>query len=158
MIDHYVHAARWEIESADRAVTDWDVMRGFEEHNTMTFQIISPVDGSLYAEREATPLTPRAAAAGARAAQPAWQHGRFKSASHVTRAAETCARERHPVTQPLADGRPMAVANGMWNAPPGWRKTPRCAGAIEIEDRPGFLRRRTCACWRRFWHSAMELP
>lgn len=30
VIDHYVHAARWEIESADRAVTDWDVMRGFE--------------------------------------------------------------------------------------------------------------------------------
>lgn len=30
VIDHYVHAARWEIESLDRAVTDWDVMRGFE--------------------------------------------------------------------------------------------------------------------------------
>ncbi|MFQ6550666.1 glutamine synthetase family protein [Aestuariibius sp. 2305UL40-4] len=30
VIDHYVHAARWEVEAADRAVTDWDVMRGFE--------------------------------------------------------------------------------------------------------------------------------
>ena len=30
VIDHYVHAARWEVEAHDRAVTDWDVMRGFE--------------------------------------------------------------------------------------------------------------------------------
>ncbi|MEM6848243.1 MAG: glutamine synthetase family protein [Pseudomonadota bacterium] len=30
VIDHYVRAARWEVEANDRAVTDWDVMRGFE--------------------------------------------------------------------------------------------------------------------------------
>ncbi|MEM6712744.1 MAG: glutamine synthetase family protein [Pseudomonadota bacterium] len=30
VIDHYLHAARWEIEEQDRAVTDWDLMRGFE--------------------------------------------------------------------------------------------------------------------------------
>ncbi len=30
VIDHYVHAARWEIEEQDRIVTDWELMRGFE--------------------------------------------------------------------------------------------------------------------------------
>ncbi len=30
VIDHYVHAARWEQAEADREVTDWDVKRGFE--------------------------------------------------------------------------------------------------------------------------------
>jgi glutamine synthetase len=30
VVDHYVRAARWEVEASDRAVTDWDVMRGFE--------------------------------------------------------------------------------------------------------------------------------
>ncbi|MCC0081639.1 MAG: glutamine synthetase [Rhodobacter sp.] len=30
VVDHYVHAARWEIAEADRAVTDWDLRRGFE--------------------------------------------------------------------------------------------------------------------------------
>jgi glutamine synthetase len=30
VIDHYVHAARWEQFEADRRVTDWDLKRGFE--------------------------------------------------------------------------------------------------------------------------------
>ena len=30
VIDHYVHAARWEQAEADREVTDWDLARGFE--------------------------------------------------------------------------------------------------------------------------------
>ena len=30
VIDHYVRAAQWEQEACDRAVTDWDVFRGFE--------------------------------------------------------------------------------------------------------------------------------
>lgn len=30
VIDHYVHAARWEQEEYDRRVTDWEVARGFE--------------------------------------------------------------------------------------------------------------------------------
>lgn len=30
VIDHYVHAARWEQEEFDRRVTDWEVARGFE--------------------------------------------------------------------------------------------------------------------------------
>ncbi len=30
VVDHYVHAGRWEIEAYDRAVTDWEVARGFE--------------------------------------------------------------------------------------------------------------------------------
>ncbi len=30
VIDHYVHAARWEQAECDRRVTDWDVARGFE--------------------------------------------------------------------------------------------------------------------------------
>lgn len=30
VVEHYVHAARWEIAEADRAVTDWDLRRGFE--------------------------------------------------------------------------------------------------------------------------------
>ena len=30
VIDHYVHAARWEQTECDRNVTDWDVNRGFE--------------------------------------------------------------------------------------------------------------------------------
>ena len=30
VVDHYVHAARWEIAEADRAVTDWDLKRGLE--------------------------------------------------------------------------------------------------------------------------------
>ncbi|SMY08606.1 glutamine synthetase family protein [Flavimaricola marinus] len=30
VVDHYVHAARWEIAENDRAVTDWDIKRGFE--------------------------------------------------------------------------------------------------------------------------------
>ena len=30
VIDHYVHAARWEQAECDRRVTDWEVARGFE--------------------------------------------------------------------------------------------------------------------------------
>jgi glutamine synthetase len=30
VVDHYVHAARWEISEADRVVTDWDLRRGLE--------------------------------------------------------------------------------------------------------------------------------
>ncbi len=30
VIDHYVHAARWEQEEYDRRVTDWEIERGFE--------------------------------------------------------------------------------------------------------------------------------
>jgi glutamine synthetase len=30
VVDHYVHAARWEQAEMDRRVTDWEVMRGFE--------------------------------------------------------------------------------------------------------------------------------
>ena len=30
VVEHYVHAARWEVAEADRAVTDHDLMRGFE--------------------------------------------------------------------------------------------------------------------------------
>ena len=30
VIDHYVHAARWEQQEYDRRVTDWEVARGFE--------------------------------------------------------------------------------------------------------------------------------
>ncbi|MCC5973454.1 MAG: glutamine synthetase [Rubellimicrobium sp.] len=30
VVDHYHHAARWEIAENDRVVTDWDLMRGFE--------------------------------------------------------------------------------------------------------------------------------
>lgn len=30
VVDHYVHAARWEISENDRVVTDWDIKRGFE--------------------------------------------------------------------------------------------------------------------------------
>ena len=30
VVEHYLHAARWEQAQADRAVTDWEVARGFE--------------------------------------------------------------------------------------------------------------------------------
>jgi len=30
VVDHYVHAARWEVSEADRVVTDWDLKRGLE--------------------------------------------------------------------------------------------------------------------------------
>lgn len=30
VVDHYVHAARWEQSEYDRRVTDWEVFRGFE--------------------------------------------------------------------------------------------------------------------------------
>jgi glutamine synthetase len=30
VVDHYVHAARWEQVEYDRRVTDWEVARGFE--------------------------------------------------------------------------------------------------------------------------------
>ncbi len=30
VVDHYVHAARWEIEEQNRVVTDWELKRGFE--------------------------------------------------------------------------------------------------------------------------------
>ncbi len=30
VVDHYVHAARWEQAESDRVVTNWDVARGFE--------------------------------------------------------------------------------------------------------------------------------
>jgi glutamine synthetase len=30
VVDHYVHAARWEVAEADRVVTDWDIKRGLE--------------------------------------------------------------------------------------------------------------------------------
>ncbi len=30
VVDHYVHAARWEQSESDRRVTDWDLARGFE--------------------------------------------------------------------------------------------------------------------------------
>ena len=30
VVDHYLHAARYEQEQFDRAVTDWELRRGFE--------------------------------------------------------------------------------------------------------------------------------
>jgi glutamine synthetase len=30
VIDHYVHAGRWEQQSFDKAVTDWEMVRYFE--------------------------------------------------------------------------------------------------------------------------------
>ncbi len=30
VVDHYVHAARWEQQEYDRVVTDWEIARGFE--------------------------------------------------------------------------------------------------------------------------------
>ena len=30
VVDHYVHAAQWEIAEQNRVVTDWEVKRGFE--------------------------------------------------------------------------------------------------------------------------------
>lgn len=30
VIDHYHHAAMWEISEQDRVVMDWELMRGFE--------------------------------------------------------------------------------------------------------------------------------
>lgn len=30
VVEHYVHAARWEQAECDRRVTDWDIARGFE--------------------------------------------------------------------------------------------------------------------------------
>jgi glutamine synthetase len=30
VVDHYVRAARWELEEHERVVTDWEVARGFE--------------------------------------------------------------------------------------------------------------------------------
>jgi glutamine synthetase len=30
VVDHYVHAAEWEQEAFDSAVTDWEIARGFE--------------------------------------------------------------------------------------------------------------------------------
>ena len=30
VVDHYIHAARWEQTEYDRRVTDWEVARGFE--------------------------------------------------------------------------------------------------------------------------------
>ena len=30
VVDHYVHAGRWEQRESDRVVTDWDLQRGFE--------------------------------------------------------------------------------------------------------------------------------
>ena len=30
VIDHYARAAEWEIEEFDRAVTDYEIARGFE--------------------------------------------------------------------------------------------------------------------------------
>ena len=30
VVEHYVHAARWEQFEYDRRVTDWEVARGFE--------------------------------------------------------------------------------------------------------------------------------
>ncbi len=30
VVEHYLHAARWEQAQADRIVTDWEVARGFE--------------------------------------------------------------------------------------------------------------------------------
>ena len=31
VIDHYTRAAEWEQEEFDRAVTDWEIARGFEK-------------------------------------------------------------------------------------------------------------------------------
>ena len=30
VVDHYVHAAEWEVAEHDRRVTDWEIARGFE--------------------------------------------------------------------------------------------------------------------------------
>lgn len=30
VVDHYTHAAEWELEEFDRVVTDWEIARGFE--------------------------------------------------------------------------------------------------------------------------------
>jgi glutamine synthetase len=30
VVDHYLHAAKWEQQEYDRRVTDWEVIRNFE--------------------------------------------------------------------------------------------------------------------------------
>ena len=32
VVEHYLHAARWEQQEVDRHVTDWDLRRGFERY------------------------------------------------------------------------------------------------------------------------------
>lgn len=115
----------------------------------MTFRIVSPVDGSIYAERQAMPLpAAQKAAARARAAQPAWAarplEERIAAISH---AVENLRRMNETLVEELAwqMGRPTRFGGEIggiteratWmtdNAAPA-------LAAIEIEQSDDFTRR-----------------
>ncbi|MEM6664454.1 MAG: aldehyde dehydrogenase family protein [Pseudomonadota bacterium] len=115
----------------------------------MTFRIVSPVDGSVYAEREAMPLkTAQDAAARARAAQPAWAARPLAERTAViTGAVEYLRKMNDTLVEELAwqMGRPTRFGGeiGGITERATWmtENAADALAAIEIEDSDAFTRR-----------------
>ncbi|MEM9761703.1 MAG: aldehyde dehydrogenase family protein [Pseudomonadota bacterium] len=115
----------------------------------MAFQIISPIDGSVYAERPAVALDDaRAAVARARAAQPAWAARPIEERiGVVTRAVDGLRAMNDTLVTELAwqMGRPIRYGGEIGGIAEraGWMAENAAAALapIEIEDSPAFTRR-----------------
>lgn len=115
----------------------------------MAFQIISPIDGSVYAERPAVPLDEaRAAVARARAAQPTWAALPIEERiGVVTRAVDGLRAMNDTLVTELAwqMGRPVRYGGEIGGIAEraGWmaENAVEALAPIEIEDSPAFTRR-----------------
>lgn len=115
----------------------------------MTFRIVSPIDGSVYAERPGLGIdAARAAAARARAAQPAWAGLPLaERVAVVTRAVERLRGVNDDLVTELAwqMGRPVRYGGEIggiaeraaWMA----ENAEAALAPLEVEDSPAFLRR-----------------
>ena len=115
----------------------------------MTFQIVSPIDGSIYAEREATPPeAARVAAARARAAQPAWAALPLADRiAVITGAVDRLSAMNDTLATELAwqMGRPVRYGGEIGGIAEraGWmaENAADALAPLEIEDSPAFMRR-----------------
>ncbi|MFQ6550667.1 aldehyde dehydrogenase family protein [Aestuariibius sp. 2305UL40-4] len=115
----------------------------------MIFRIVSPIDGSIYAEREAMPLeAARAAAARARAAQPAWAALPLaERIAVITGAVELLRAMNDTLVTELAwqMGRPVRYGGEIGGIAEraGWmaENAADALAPLEIEDSPAFMRR-----------------
>lgn len=171
VIDHYVHAGRWEQEEYDRRVTDWEVARGFERasslrENIMTMiQNISPIDGSVYAEREAMSLeAARAAVSKARKAQKDWARRPLEDRVQLVlkgvarlneMVAEVVPELAHMMGRPVRYGGEFKGFNERSNMslplrPMRWRRSSSRKAAFRTPHRAR-------GAWRGLRHRAVEL-
>ncbi len=132
VIDHYVHTANWEQFEYDRRITDWELMRGFEDMRVLMTDIvcISPVDGREVARKATASASEiESAVAAARKAQAQWARVPVAERARLCSAAvDAMLAMRAEIAPELSwqMGRPIKYAGG---------ELARLRGARALHDR-----------------------